>query len=277
MTLYLHGGTPDLYIEDRDTGERLAGTVVTVLDADTLNPVTGLADGNGTPTNELVSDSDGYLKFYCESAKVVLDVTDSRGVKRWGPVVSAGAISDAITAVDSLSSTVSSHAASLASLDARVDVLEEGGGGPGTGVSSHPDLTNRDAVDSHPMSAVTGLTAALAAKVNTGDAVPTSGNATKSGILTLTSPPVVPANSFPISAVNGLQTALNAPHTLAQSPVGDVIAVVKAVAQSWGTVSHAAGSWPASRPTTRTDVLVVWIGDTDPGAIANPYDLRFVQ
>lgn len=28
------------------------------------------------------------------------------------------------------------------------------------------------------------------------------------------------------------------------------------------------GSWPGARPTARTDVTVIWVGDTDPGALS---------
>ena len=46
---------------------------------------------------------------------------------------------------------------------------------------------------------------------------------------------------------------------LAFAPVGQVLFVSKAAN---------GGSWPVSRPTARTDVCVIWIGNTDPGAIA---------
>lgn len=46
-------------------------------------------------------------------------------------------------------------------------------------------------------------------------------------------------------------------------PLGSVIVVDKAKA-----FYGAAGSWPSSRPTTRTDIVVIWKGDTDPGVIA---------
>jgi hypothetical protein len=46
---------------------------------------------------------------------------------------------------------------------------------------------------------------------------------------------------------------------LAFAPVGQVLFVSKAAN---------GGSWPVSRPTARTDVCVLWIGDTDPGSIA---------
>ena len=46
-------------------------------------------------------------------------------------------------------------------------------------------------------------------------------------------------------------------------PLGSVILVDKAK-----SVYGTAGSWPASRPTARTDIVVIWKGDTDPGSIA---------
>lgn len=44
---------------------------------------------------------------------------------------------------------------------------------------------------------------------------------------------------------------------------GSVICVDKAK-----SVFGAAGSWPTTRPTARTDIVVIWKGDTDPGTIA---------
>ena len=46
---------------------------------------------------------------------------------------------------------------------------------------------------------------------------------------------------------------------LAYAPVGQVLFVSKV---------KNGGSWPVSRPTARTDVCVIWIGDTDPGSIS---------
>lgn len=46
-------------------------------------------------------------------------------------------------------------------------------------------------------------------------------------------------------------------------PPGSVIVVDKARA-----IYGAAGSWPTSRPTSRTDIVVIWKGNTDPGSIA---------
>lgn len=37
----------------------------------------------------------------------------------------------------------------------------------------------------------------------------------------------------------------------------------------------AAGSWPSARPTTRTDVKVIWMGDTDPGSIVFDRDIWY--
>jgi hypothetical protein len=36
-----------------------------------------------------------------------------------------------------------------------------------------------------------------------------------------------------------------------------------------------AGSWPSARPTSRTDVKVIWMGDTDPGAIVFDRDIWY--
>lgn len=46
-------------------------------------------------------------------------------------------------------------------------------------------------------------------------------------------------------------------------PIGAPLTVDKAKA-----FYGAAGSWPTSRPTARTDICIEWLGDTDPGNIA---------
>lgn len=53
-------------------------------------------------------------------------------------------------------------------LDTRVTELEEHGGG-GEGTSDHRQLTNRDAANQHPISAITGLQSALDGKQASGD------------------------------------------------------------------------------------------------------------
>ena len=53
-----------------------------------------------------------------------------------------------------------------ASLVAAINEVQETGGG---GTADHAKLKNRDAVDQHPMSAITGLVDALAGKQATGD------------------------------------------------------------------------------------------------------------
>lgn len=50
-------------------------------------------------------------------------------------------------------------------------------------------------------------------------------------------------------------------------PAGSTIKVIKA-----DDVYGAAGSWPATRPTTRTDIYIDYEGDTDPAAISLDWD-----
>jgi hypothetical protein len=56
--------------------------------------------------------------------------------------------------------------------------------------------------------------------------------------------------------------------TIADLPPGGMIVVDKAKA-----FYGAAGVWPSSRPTSRTDICVLWLGDTDPGTIAIAGDI----
>lgn len=51
-------------------------------------------------------------------------------------------------------------------------------------------------------------------------------------------------------------------------PSGAVIVVDKAKA-----FYGAAGVWPSIRPTARLDIVVLWLGDTDPGIIAVAGDI----
>ena len=96
-----------------------------------------------------------------------------------------------------------------------VTITSTGGGGGGT--TSHTDLTNRDAADQHPISAITGLQTALDGKSNIGhshvisdvsglqtaldskandaDVVKLTGNQTVAGIKTFSSIPVLPASN----------------------------------------------------------------------------------
>lgn len=50
---------------------------------------------------------------------------------------------------------------------------------------------------------------------------------------------------------------------LARMPSGSTIVIDKSK-EFFG----APGQWPASRPTNRHDICVIWVGDTDPGSIA---------
>jgi hypothetical protein len=56
--------------------------------------------------------------------------------------------------------------------------------------------------------------------------------------------------------------------TLADLPPGSLIVVDKAKA-----FYGAAGVWPSTRPSSRTDLVVLWLGDTDPGVVAIAGDI----
>jgi hypothetical protein len=118
----------------------------------------------------------------------------------------------------------------------------DGGGG---GVSDHPSLTARDTVDSHPTSAITGLDSALASKTDTG-------------------------HTHSIASVTNLQTTLDGKaatsHTHNASAItAGFIDIARATPGTTITVDKVKNSnvWPA-RPTSRTDISVVWIGNTTP-------------
>ena len=68
---------------------------------------------------------------------------------------------DNATRIDGNDSTLADH-------EERIEALEEGGGGGG-GTTDHRQLSNRDAANQHPMSAITGLTEALNGKQAAGD------------------------------------------------------------------------------------------------------------
>lgn len=118
MPTYAFGGTPDSYVEDRDTGERLANVALTILDAITLNPVTGLIDADGSPTASVTSDASGYWRFGSDSPTVVIEVTDSLGTTRWGPILSPGAVRDMLTEVAALAASVTGVSTEVAALAA---------------------------------------------------------------------------------------------------------------------------------------------------------------
>ena len=114
--------------------------------------------------------------------------------------------------------------------------------------------------------------------------VKTTGAQSVAGVKTFTSIPVVPADSFPVAATIGLQTALDGKaasvhgHSaadvtsgllnLARLPAGSILTVIKAR----GDFGAAPGAWPVARPTARTDITVYWEGNTDPGGIVGAYD-----
>lgn len=127
-----------------------------------------------------------------------------------------------------------------------------------TANSSDATLLNRaNHTGTQAQSTITNLTTDLAAKAPTA-------NPTFTGTIT------VPDNSFAISKVSGLQTALNGKaasshsHAIADLPANTVFSAY------W-----TGSAWPA-RPTARTDVPVLWIGGTEanpPSAAVNGKDI----
>lgn len=55
------------------------------------------------------------------------------------------------------------------------------------------------------------------------------------------------------------------PISISNLPAGSIIVVDKAKAEA----GHAAGAWPTTRPTSRTDMTVMWKGNSDP-ALTDP-------
>lgn len=157
MTLYAYGNTPDSYIEDRDTGDRLGGVALSILDAQTLAPVTGLLDSEGSSTSSIFADDYGYWAFSCESPSVVIEVTDSLGVSRWGPMSSPAAIREAVGALSVLSAQTAEAVAAAAAAELSATEALAAASAP----KIHADTTGRDAGGSHPISAISGLQTAL--------------------------------------------------------------------------------------------------------------------
>jgi hypothetical protein len=206
-----------------------------------------------------------------------------------GTLVTAAKLNHLEDGVEDAAADADTANTALTALDARVDALEAGGGGGG-GTTDHSLLTNRGLPDQHPQSAVTNLTTdlgtlttglatantqiALKANLNQVPTLTGAGTQTISRGTQFTGTFSVPPNALTIGQTNGLQARLDEQKTLTQMPVGFSVVVVKAIAQNFGAVSHAAGSWPSARPHPTHHHT--WVGDTDPGGIAAPHDLRFI-
>lgn len=65
--------------------------------------------------------------------------------------------------------------------------------------------------------------------------------------------------------IDALVTSQSSPISLTRLPAGSLIVVDKAKTES----GHAAGAWPTVRPTGRTDVTVMFKGNSDP-ALTDP-------
>jgi len=157
MTLYPFGGTPDSYIEDRDTSDRLGGVALTILDAQTLTAVTGLLDEGGSSTSEILTDDYGYWAFSCESPSVVVEVTDSLGTHQWGPMSSPAAVREAVGSLSVLSAQTAAALAAAAAAETSASQALAAASAP----VIHSATTGRDATGQHPIAAISGLQAAL--------------------------------------------------------------------------------------------------------------------
>jgi hypothetical protein len=246
---YFFGNTPESYVEDRDPEvyAPLADVELVILDGVTGDPVTGLADGNGDPADTITTDAYGFWAFYCESPTVTITVTDSVGETTWGPITSPSFLAALAVQFEDLPALVT-------------DILSLIGG-------AHNTLTGRDLPDQHPIGSITGLQDALGS-IPSG--VLTLGSAqTVTGVKTFTAKPVVPPDTFPITAITGLFQALNSPLAVERVPSWSVLYVDRQTG-SWGA---APGSLPSQRPTSRTDVKFFVLSDVDPVAILAPYDV----
>ncbi len=99
-----------------------------------------------------------------------------------------------------------------------------------------------------PVSAVEGLTDALAATATDATVVKLTGAQTVAGVKTFSSAPVVPAGSFAVAATTGLQAALDAkaPSTgIAQSAVTNLVSDLAAKALNTEAVNTVATSGAA--------------------------------
>lgn len=71
------------------------------------------------------------------------------------------------------------------------------------------------------------------------------------------------SDKSPVNHTHATSAVTSGEFSIERLSIGSVIVVDKAKA-----FYGAAGSWPTTRPTNRTDIVVIWKGDTDPGVIA---------
>jgi hypothetical protein len=227
---------------------------------------------------------------------VVIKLTGAQtiaGVKTFSssPVVPDGSFVIAKTsglqsALDAKAALVHTHAQSdvtglVTALAAKADdtaVVKLTGGQTIAGVktfSSSPIVPN----NSFAISATTNLQTTLDAKVAL------TGAQTVAGVKTFSSSPVVPDGSFAISATTNLQTSLDSKAAVVHThtvndintdadgfstlymPPAYLVVVSKA-----DSIYGASGSWPTTRPA-RGDQYCHFIGDTDPGTLAQNNDI----
>lgn len=92
---YKFGGTPDSYARVPGSLDLLRDTPMTILDAATLSPVSGLRDDTGTLVSSVSTDGIGEWDFACDSPVVMIVA----GGRTWGPITSAQFLGEIATAV----------------------------------------------------------------------------------------------------------------------------------------------------------------------------------
>lgn len=108
---------------------------------------------------------------------------------------------------DTLVSGVNIKTINGASLLGSGNIVISGGGGGGGGPTAHNDLTDRDAVDAHPISSITGLTSALSGKASSSHTHTTS---EVIGLDTALAGKASSTHVHDIAGVTALQAALDA-------------------------------------------------------------------
>ena len=121
---------------------------------------------DGAVTYRIVTKvgSTGRTRFYASLPSSLGATVDLATVIHFPNPPNQIQLDSGTTPIDFTTHIATDHApliAELADHESRIDDLETA---PGTLTGSHTDLLNRSAADSHPMTAITGLTAALGAK-----------------------------------------------------------------------------------------------------------------
>nr|DAG66264.1 MAG TPA: tail spike protein [Caudoviricetes sp.] len=136
---------------------------------------------NAEDTAELIKGGTEHLKELLQQDDLSVDVNEVDDPYDVGDIVGASDDVSGLTIAVPVTKKIIRVQNGIISVDLETDTANakavsnwggggSGGGGGGTGgTSDHRDLINRDAADQHPMSAITGLSAALAEKQPKGD------------------------------------------------------------------------------------------------------------